>query len=74
MYIYYICIYSPGDVDEKVYMEEPLGFTVQGELFYKVCHLHRSIYDLNQSPRFGCFCIVIQHFGMIRSKVDHSLF
>ena len=41
-----------------------------------VCRLHRSLYDLKQSPRtwFGWFSSMVQEFGMTRSTTDHSVF
>jgi len=41
-----------------------------------VCHLHKSLYGLKQSPRawFGKFNNVVQQFGMTHSEADHSVF
>ena len=41
-----------GDLEEKVYMDSPLGF--DGRFGSKVCKLKRSLYGLKQSPR-ACF-------------------
>lgn len=56
-------------------MEQPPGFVAQGEC-EKVCHLHKSLYGLKQSPRawFGKFSQAIEKFGMKKSKSDHSIF
>ena len=64
-----------GDLAEEVYMEQPLGFVVQGESGL-VCKLRCSLYGLKQSPRawFSQFSSVVQEFGMIRSVEDHSVF
>ena len=45
-----------GDLQEEVYMEQPLGFVAQREIG-KVCRLRKSLYGLKQSPRawFGKF-------------------
>lgn len=65
-----------GDLEEEVYMEQPLGFVAQGESSNMVGRLHRSLYSLKQSPRawFGRLSTVVQQFGMVRSEADHSVF
>lgn len=54
-------------------MEQPPGFVAQRE-YGKVCHLRKSLYDLKQSPCawFGKFSDVVQEFGLMKSKCDHS--
>ena len=49
-------VFLHGDLPEKVYMEQPLGFVAQGE-FGRVCRLCKSLCVLKQSPRawFGKF-------------------
>ena len=39
-----------GNLEDKIYMEQPPGFVAQGESGL-VCRLHRSLYGLKQSPR-----------------------
>jgi len=68
-------VFLHGDLVEKVYMEQPLGFGAQGEsgMVYK---LHCSFYDLKQSPHawFGKFSSIVQRFRLRRGEVDHSVF
>ena len=37
-----------GDLQEKVYMQPPLGYTHSSR---QVCHLRRALYGLKQAPR-----------------------
>ena len=64
-----------GDLQEEVYMEQPLGFVSQAESG-KVCRHRKSLYGLKQSPRawFGRFSEVVQEFGMKKCNSDHSVF
>ena len=39
-----------GNLQEEVYMEQPLAFVAHGEIG-KVCLLRKSLYGLKQSPR-----------------------
>ena len=64
-----------GDLQEEVYMEQPLGFVAQGEIG-KVCRLRKSLYGLKQSPYawFGKFSQAVEKFGLQKNKSDHSVF
>ena len=68
-------VFFHGDLQEEVYMEQPLGFVTQGEI-RKVCRLRKSLYGLKQSPRawFGKFSQAVEEFGIQKSKSDHSAF
>ncbi len=35
-----------GDLEKEIYMEQPEGFTQEGE--HLVCKLHKSLYELKQ--------------------------
>jgi hypothetical protein len=37
------------DLEEEIYIEQPEGFTQEGEHF--VCKLHKSLYELKQSSK-----------------------
>ncbi|RDX77858.1 hypothetical protein CR513_41945, partial [Mucuna pruriens] len=58
------------DLDEEIYMEQPLGFVAEEESGL-VCKLRRSLYGLKQSTRawFGKCSQVVQNFGMTRINV-----
>jgi hypothetical protein len=59
-----------GDLLETIYMDLPPGFRAEGEYAGKVCHLHKSLYGLKQSPRtwFSHFSDVILSHGEVRSS------
>ena len=68
-------VFLHGDLAEEVYMEQPPGFVAQRESGL-VCRLHRSLYDLKQSPQawFSRFSSVVHELGMFHSTTDHSVF
>jgi hypothetical protein len=62
-----------GDLYKEIYMEQHEGFT-QGE--HLVCKLHKSLYELKQSPRpwnqkLDAFLKCIE---FVRSDVDFSVY
>ena len=69
-------VFLNEDLQEEIYMDQPLGFVAQGESSGLVCHLRKSLYGLKQSPRawFGKFSSVVKEFGMTCIEVDHSIF
>ena len=58
-------VFFHGDLQEEVYMEQPLMSIAQGEI-RRVCCLRKSLYGLKQSPRawFVKFSQVIEEFCM----------
>ena len=64
-----------GKLQEKVYMDQPLGFVAQGEIG-KVCRLWKSLHGFKQSPCawFGKFSQAIEKFGLQKSKSYHFVF
>ena len=67
--------FLPRDLQEEVYMEQPLGYVAQGEL-HKVCRLKKAIYGLKQSLRayFDKFSQVANSNGLKRASSHHSIF
>ena len=68
-------VFLHGDLQEKVYMEQPPGFVAQGEIG-RVYRHQKSLYNLKQSPRawFGKFSQAVEEIGMQKSKSNHSVF
>ena len=62
-----------GDLQEKVYMQPPLGYTHSSR---QVCHLRRALYGLKQAPRawFEKFSLVVAQQGFASSPNDTALF
>ena len=68
-------VFLHGNLQEEVYMKQPLGFVAQGEIG-RVCRLQKPLYGLKQSPRawLGKFSQVVKEFGMQKTKSDHFVF
>jgi hypothetical protein len=61
-----------GDLKKKIYMEQPEGFTQEGEQL--VCKLHKSLYGLKQSPRAWNqkLDVFLKSIKFVRSDADFS--
>ncbi|MCO5581655.1 hypothetical protein L7F22_035544 [Adiantum nelumboides] len=64
-----------GDLQEEVYMEQPLGFQDTGHPDY-VCKLQKALYGLKQAPRAWYDKISQYHItiGFHMVDEDHSLY
>ena len=64
-----------GKLEEKVYMEVPLGFKDE-RASGKVCKLKKALYGLKQSPRawFDRFTRFVKSLGYTQAQSDHTLF
>ena len=60
---------------ELVFMQQPLGYVVQGETT-QVCHLHRAINGWKQSPHawFENFSSLILSQGLTPCALDPNVF
>jgi len=64
-----------GDLDEKIYMRQPVGF-VNGNPENVVCLLKKSLYGLKQAPRqlYKTFDTFVLKHGFQRSNYDVCLY
>jgi len=64
-----------GDLEENVYMDQPMGFSVEGKN-HIVCKLKKSIYDLKQASRLWYlkFNDTIVSFGFKENTVDRCIY
>ena len=64
-----------GDLNEEIYMEQPIGFIIQGQEC-KVCRLNRSIYGLEQSSRqwYLRFHCVITSYNFTMINKEHCVY
>ena len=64
-----------GDLEEEVYMDQPLGFetTSEGNL---VCRLKKSIYGLKQASRqwYLKFNDTVLSYGFVEMTVDRCIY
>ena len=64
-----------GDLEEEVYMDQPEGFSMEGES-QMVCKLNKSIYGLKQASRqwYIKFNTIITSFGFKKNIVDLCIY
>ena len=64
-----------GELDEKIYLEQPLGFIEKGQE-HKVCKLWRFIYGLKQSSRqwYLRFYQAIIYYDFKMIEEDHYVY
>ena len=64
-----------GDLDEKIYMKQPVGFIEEGKEEI-VCRLKKSLYGLKQAPRlwYRKFDGFMQQNGYERCSLDHCCY
>ena len=67
--------YLNGDLEENVYMDQPMGFLVEGKE-HMVCKLNKSIYSLKQASRqwYLKFNYTIVSFGFKENIVDRCIY
>ncbi len=63
-----------GDLEEEIYMEQPKGFTHEGE--HLVCKLHKSLYGLKQFPRAWNqkLDVFLKSIEFTRSDADFTMY
>ena len=63
-----------GELEETIYMQQPQGYGEGGP--NTVCHLHKSLYGLKQSPRAWNTKLKqeLESMGFIASEADPGLF
>jgi hypothetical protein len=66
-------VFLNGELRKDVYMRPPPGYSVPEGM---ICHLRRSLYGLNQTPRgwFQRFASVVTAAGFSASAHDPALF
>jgi len=64
-----------GDLEENVYMDQPMGFSVEGKE-HMVCKLNKSIYNLKQASRqwYLRFNGIIAFFRFKENIVDQCIY
>ena len=64
-----------GDLEEKIYMEQPEGFEIAGKENL-VCQLKKSLYSLKQAPRqwYKRFNSFMAEHDFKKTLTDHCVF
>jgi hypothetical protein len=64
-----------GELLEEVYVEQPLGFVVDGEES-KVMRLQKALYGLRQAPRAWNTKLdaSLLSLGFVHNKADHAMY
>ena len=64
-----------GELDEEIYMEQPVGFVLDGQED-KVCRLLKSVYGLKQSSRqwYLRFHHEVISYGFVMIEEDHCVY
>jgi len=73
--MYVKTIFLNGDLDENVYMDQPMGFSVEGKE-HMACKLKKSIYGLKQASRqwYLKFNDTIVSFRFKENTVDRRIY
>jgi len=68
-------VFLNGDLEENVYMDQPMGFSVEGKE-HMVCKLNKSIYSLKQASCqwYLKFHDTIVSFGFKENTVDRYIY
>jgi hypothetical protein len=64
-----------GLIEEKVYIEQPLGFEVHG-IESHVCRLKKALYGMKQAPKawYSRIDAYLQELGFEKNEVDPNLY
>ena len=64
-----------GNIDEEVYIEQPLGFETKDRKEY-VCRLKKALYGLKQAPRawYAKMDAYLQRLGFMKNFANSNLY